>query len=115
MKDVEDVEEKTGVMETPRTATTLASDSSSTEISSESETASPPLILASSTISDDLDTLLEDAYVTCMVHGRLDIINTYVCNLQVSPKDVETITDELEHIANLDDDKIKYTFVPIRY
>jgi hypothetical protein len=65
-------------------------------------------------MKDDIDTLLKDAFLTCMIHERLDIINTYVCNTEVTAKDKKIIASELKHIANLGKD-ICFTFVPIRY
>ena len=108
----EDAEDKTGGMETSRTATTLSDSSSPTEIS-ESETASPPLVVAS-TVPDDFSHLLEQATITCEKHGRMDIINTYLCNLQAAPKEVGEIATELNHIAHLQD-TIHSTFVRIDY
>uniref|UniRef100_A0A6C0IXS2 Uncharacterized protein n=1 Tax=viral metagenome TaxID=1070528 RepID=A0A6C0IXS2_9ZZZZ len=109
-----DDEEKTGGMETSRTATTTLSDSSSpTEIISYSETESPSLVLASM-IPDDFYHLLEEAIATCEKHERIDIILTYLCNLQATPKEVGEIATDLKHIAHLQD-SIKSTFVPIRY
>lgn len=62
----------------------------------------------------DLSHLLEQAITTCEKHERLDIINTYLCNLHVSPKEVFEIANNLEYIAHLQDD-ITTMFVPIRY
>tara|TARA_B110000027_G_C16107985_1_gene296248 strand:+ start:806 stop:1159 length:354 start_codon:yes stop_codon:yes gene_type:complete len=109
----EDEEGKTGDMETSRTATALSGSVSPTEIISESDTASPPLVLAS-TIPDDFAHLLEEAIATCEKHERIDIILTYLCNLQATPKEVGDIATELKHITYLQD-SIKSTFVPIRY
>lgn len=105
---VREVEEgKTGDMETLRTAT---SDSvSPPHLISESDT----LVLAS-TIPDDFTHLLEEAIAVCEEHERTDIIITYMCNLQVFPKEVSNIATELKYIGDLQG-RIKSTFVPIRY
>lgn len=114
IREVEkDEEGKTGDMETSRTATALSDSVSPTEIISESDTASPPLVLAS-TVPDDLTHLLEEARATCEKHERIDIILTYLCNLQATPKEVGDIATDLKHITHLQD-SIKSTFVPIRY
>lgn len=107
----EDTEEKTSGMETSCTA--MSDSSSPTEIISGSETASPPLVLASK-IPDDFSHLLDEAIATCEKHERIDIILTYVCNLQATPKEVGEIATELKHIAHLQD-SMTSTFVPIRY
>ena len=65
-------------------------------------------------LNDDIDTLLKNAFLTCMIHERLDIITTYVCNTEVTAKDKKIIAKELKHIANLGND-ICFTLVPIRY
>jgi hypothetical protein len=92
---------------------------SDSESDSESplETASErtsPMVVLSSTVPIDLYHLLCEAVVTCVKHNRLDIIITYVCNLEVTPKDVFDIARELKQIANLKN-TIDSTFVPIRY
>lgn len=73
-----------------------------------------PMVVLSSTVPIDLYHLLCEAVVTCVKHNRLDIIITYVCNLEPTPKDVFDIARELKHIANLKN-TIDSTFVPIRY
>ena len=107
-------EEKTGSMETPRMTTPLGADSFS-PVEIVSETASPMSVLAS-TVPIDLSYLLHEAMVTCEKHGRMDIIITYLCNLQATPKEVGEIARDIKHIVHLQDtDTIRTTFVPIRY
>lgn len=111
VREVENDEDgKTGGMETSRTA---MSDFVSPPDITESDTTSPPLVLAS-TIPNDCAHLLEEAIATCEKHERIDIILTYLCNLQATPKEVGDIATELKHIAHLQN-SIKVTLVPIRY
>ena len=102
-------EEKTGGLETPRTATNRGSDSSS-PVDIVSKTS---LVLAS-TVPIEFYPLLDEAIVTCEKHGRIDIIITYLCNLQATSKEVGEIARGLKHIAHLQHN-ITTTFVPIRY
>lgn len=114
IREVEkDEEGKTGDMEMSHMAKALSDSDSLMEIISESDTASPPLVLAS-TIPDDFAHLLEEVIATCEKHERTDIILTYLCNLQVTPKKVGDIATELNYITHLQD-SINSTFVPIRY
>lgn len=104
---VEDEAGDTGDMETSCTVTSL---SASTLQISESDTTSP---LLASTVPNEFSHLLEEAIATCMKHERNDIIITYLCNLQATPREVGDIATELKHIAHLQ--HIHSTFVPIRY
>jgi len=104
------VEENTGDLNTPRTATDMGSYSSSLEIVS--ERATPVAVLATTPI--DFVNLMWQAWVTCEKHRRLDIITTYVCNLRNHPKDVFEVAKDLKYIAHLKND-ISFMFVPIRY
>ena len=102
-------EKKNEESESPHTLTDMGSESESSE-----ETTSPVVVLTS-TVPVDLEKLLEDAIITCARHKRPDIINTYVCNLQATPKDVFEVANDLQYIARLDLGNINSTFVPIGY
>ena len=89
-----------------------------TDMGSESESSeetTSPVVVLTSTVPADLEGLLLEAIITCARHKRSDIINTYVCNLQATPKDVFEVASDLQYIARLDLGNINSTFVPIGY